>query len=45
MQVNTLSKGRVDLTFGSALDLFGGKGVAFADCVRWNQNGPDAAAT
>lgn len=35
--VKNLSKGRVDLTIGSALDIFGGSGVTFEDCVRWNQ--------
>jgi len=34
--VDTLSNGKVDLTFGSALDLFGGSGVKYADCVAWN---------
>ncbi|MGC4065259.1 MAG: phosphoribosylformimino-5-aminoimidazole carboxamide ribotide isomerase [Polyangiaceae bacterium] len=34
--VETLSGGRVDLTFGSALDLFGGSLVRYDDCVRWN---------
>ena len=32
-----LSGGRVDVTIGSALDLFGGTGVAYADCVAWNR--------
>jgi len=36
-RVEALSGGRVDLTFGSALDLFGGKGVRYADCVAWNR--------
>ena len=35
--VQSLSKGRVDLTIGSALDIFGGSGVTFDDCVKWNQ--------
>jgi len=35
--VNRLSNGKVDLTFGSALDIFGGKGVKFMDCVAYNQ--------
>ncbi len=34
--VEALSRGRVDLTFGSALDIFGGKLVRYDDCVRWN---------
>ncbi|KAJ1919294.1 Enzyme that catalyzes the fourth step in the histidine pathway [Mycoemilia scoparia] len=35
--VNTLSNGKVDLTIGSALDIFGGGGVKFLDCVAWNK--------
>ncbi len=35
--VAKLSGGRVDLTFGSALDLFGGTGVRYADCVAYNR--------
>ncbi|KAI4609462.1 Histidine biosynthesis bifunctional protein hisB [Alternaria metachromatica] len=34
--VKELSKGKVDLTIGSALDIFGGSGVKFQDCVKWN---------
>ncbi|KAF2755976.1 Phosphoribosylformimino-5-aminoimidazole carboxamide ribotide isomerase [Pseudovirgaria hyperparasitica] len=34
--VRTLSGGKVDLTIGSALDVFGGAGVRFEECVRWN---------
>jgi phosphoribosylformimino-5-aminoimidazole carboxamide ribotide isomerase len=30
----------VDLTIGSALDLFGGSGVCYADCVAWNRGEP-----
>ncbi len=33
--VEGLSEGRVDLTIGSALDLFGGD-VSYRDCVTWN---------
>lgn len=33
---STLSKGRVDLTIGSALDIFGGKGARYNDCVEFN---------
>ena len=36
-QVNQLSRGQIDLTIGSALDLFGGNQVKYADCVAWNQ--------
>ena len=32
-----VSDGRVDVTIGSALDIFGGSGVLYADCVEWNQ--------
>ncbi|KAF8984949.1 Enzyme that catalyzes the fourth step in the histidine pathway [Entomortierella lignicola] len=35
--VNHISSGKVDLTFGSALDIFGGKTVKFDDCVSWNR--------
>ena len=36
--VKKLSNGKVDLTIGSALDVFGGSGVTFDQCVKWNQN-------
>lgn len=36
--VDRLSQGKVDLTYGSALDIFGGKLVKFADVVAWNQS-------
>lgn len=35
-QVHTLSGGKVDLTIGSALDIFGGKGVTLSECIAWN---------
>ena len=35
--VNSLSDGKVDLTIGSALDIFGGSGVTLQDCVDWNE--------
>jgi phosphoribosylformimino-5-aminoimidazole carboxamide ribotide isomerase len=35
--VDRLSKGRIDLTYGSALDIFGGSQVRYADCVAWNR--------
>jgi len=31
------SDGRVDLTIGSALDLFGGTGASYEECVDWNR--------
>lgn len=34
--VTDLGNGRIDLTIGSALDLFGGTGVRYADCVAFN---------
>jgi len=36
--VQTLSKGTVDLTIGSALDIFGGKGISLNECIEWNQH-------
>ena len=36
-KVHTSSKGKVDLTIGSALDIFGGTGVTFDECVQWNK--------
>ena len=36
--VERLSKGKVDLTIGSALDIFGGKGVTFEECCQWNES-------
>lgn len=35
--VTEVSDGRVDLTIGSALDLFGGSGVAYEDVVKFNR--------
>lgn len=34
--VKHLSNGKVDLTIGSALDIFGGSGVTLAECIAWN---------
>jgi len=34
--VNELSQGKIDLTVGSALDLFGGNGMTFEEMVAWN---------
>ncbi|KNE56954.1 phosphoribosylformimino-5-aminoimidazole carboxamide ribotide isomerase [Allomyces macrogynus ATCC 38327] len=38
--VHDLSGGKVDLTFGSALDIFGGSGVTLDECIAWNQAHP-----
>jgi phosphoribosylformimino-5-aminoimidazole carboxamide ribotide isomerase len=35
-KVHQLSNGKVDLTIGSALDIFGGKGVTLDECIKWN---------
>jgi phosphoribosylformimino-5-aminoimidazole carboxamide ribotide isomerase len=42
--VTRLGRGRVDLTIGSALDIFGGKGVRYEDAVAFNR-GAAAAGT
>lgn len=36
-RVAEIGKGRIDLTIGSALDIFGGSGVRYADCVEFNR--------
>lgn len=36
-KVDELSAGKVDLTIGSALDIFGGQSVKFEDCMSFNQ--------
>jgi len=36
-EVTRLGQGKVDLTIGSALDIFGGSGVKYADCVNFNR--------
>ena len=35
--VQQLSKGKVNLTIGSALDIFGGKGITLNECIAWNK--------
>ena len=35
--VTKLGQGKVDLTIGSALDIFGGRGVKYDDCVKFNR--------
>ncbi len=39
-RVEELSGGNVDVTIGSALDLFGGTGVKYADLLAWNRRAP-----
>ena len=33
-----ISRNKVDLTIGSALDIFGGKGVKYDDCIAFNKS-------
>lgn len=35
-KVHSLSNGKVDLTIGSALDIFGGAGITLQECIEWN---------
>ena len=37
-EVTRLGETRVDLTIGSALDIFGGSGVKYEDCVKFNRD-------
>jgi phosphoribosylformimino-5-aminoimidazole carboxamide ribotide isomerase len=37
-EVDRISGGRIDLTIGSALDLFGGSGVRYDDAVAYNRS-------
>ncbi len=36
-EVTQLGQGKVDLTIGSALDIFGGSGVRYEDCLKFNR--------
>lgn len=36
-EVTRLGQGRIDLTIGSALDIFGGSGVRYAEVVQYNR--------
>jgi len=36
-EVTRLGQGKIHLTIGSALDIFGGNGVKYADCVKFNR--------
>jgi phosphoribosylformimino-5-aminoimidazole carboxamide ribotide isomerase len=42
-RVEELSGGKVDLTIGSALDIFGGTQVRYEDCIAWNRRGEAGA--
>lgn len=35
--IDRMSEGRLDVTVGSALDLFGGSGVSYHDLILWNR--------
>jgi phosphoribosylformimino-5-aminoimidazole carboxamide ribotide isomerase len=35
--IDAASSGRIDITVGSALDLFGGDLLRYQDLVAWNQ--------
>ena len=37
--VSNHSNGKIDITVGSALDIFGGSGVKYTDLVGWNKRG------
>lgn len=39
LSVERNGRGVVDVTVGSALDLFGGKGLIYSDLVAWNRRG------
>ena len=42
-EVTRLGQGKIDLTIGSALDIFGGNGVRYADAVAFNRRVHPAA--
>jgi len=37
LRINDLGKGRLDVTVGSSLDIFGGSGMKYADAVAYNR--------
>ena len=43
-EVTRLGQGKIDLTIGSALDIFGGSGVRYADAVAFNRRASREAA-
>ena len=36
-RIEDLSSGSVDVTIGSALDIFGGTLINYEDCLKWNR--------
>lgn len=38
--IEEAGQGKIDITVGSALDLFGGKGLVYTDLVKWNRRLP-----
>jgi phosphoribosylformimino-5-aminoimidazole carboxamide ribotide isomerase len=42
-EVTRLSQGRIDLTIGSALDIFGGRGIRYEEAVAFNRRAAQAA--
>ena len=42
--VTRISANRIDLTIGSALDIFGGTGVTYQECIEFNRSHPRAIA-
>jgi phosphoribosylformimino-5-aminoimidazole carboxamide ribotide isomerase len=41
--VRRLGRGRIDLTIGSALDIFGGSGITYAEAVEFNRRAREQA--
>ena len=37
LHIDEVSEGKLDVTVGSALDLFGGFGLNYRDLVKWNR--------
>ena len=44
MQIDEVSQGKLDVTVGSALDLFGGAGLRYEDLLKWNLEASDSEA-
>jgi phosphoribosylformimino-5-aminoimidazole carboxamide ribotide isomerase len=41
-EIEKISNGKLDVTVGSALDIFGGNGVRYEDLVNWNRHSHEA---